>query len=420
MKQLKILFINAKKVITALSLLLVSATLFAQSDSVYRIALILPFQAQSTSEKLEIIANAHDLYTAQKIRLDGDALIGMDFYQGVLQSLRELNDSIKVELSVYDNWNKDSVTTELLKKDELKKQHVIIGSVSTSTGKLVAEFCKANKILNIQPFSPSKSLTCNNAYHLKLAPTIDSHTDALFTSIVDSFAGANVIIYTPNAEISLSAATRFDSLFKDYNKTATLKFTTALLNTSNMLLNGKKTTAIEQLKVNKTNVFIITSFEESFVNGNMRVLHDLREKYNLQVYGMPTWLNGDILRLDYINDFNTRISDAYYVDSTRIETQTFINNYATNFNTDASKYSFLGYDVMNFTLHNLSNYGSHFLAQISTQRFKGTAYTFDISKVLNKPISTSIATNADLLINYYENKFTNVYKVQDYQLKKVW
>ena len=63
-------------------------------------------------------------------------------------------------------------------------------------------------------------------YYLKIAPTIDAHTDAMFNSIVDSFPGANVIIYTPEAEKSLSVAQRFDSLFLDYNKTAEQKSNT--------------------------------------------------------------------------------------------------------------------------------------------------------------------------------------------------
>ena len=67
----------------------------------------------------------------------------------------------------------------------------------------------------------------------------------MFNSIVDSFPGSNIIIYTPNSEKSISIAAQFDSLFKDYNQTATRKFTVSLLNTKDMMLNGKKTTAKE-------------------------------------------------------------------------------------------------------------------------------------------------------------------------------
>jgi hypothetical protein len=337
---------------------LVSLTSFGQTDSSFRVAMILPLQTASTLYKLEAYSNAHDFATAQKIRLHEDAVTALDFYQGVLEAMNESHDSIKITLSVYDNWNSDSVTTEILKKPELKKQDVIIGSVSTSTAKLVADFCKKNQIVNIQPFTPSKSLGSDNPYHLKLAPTIDAHTDAMFNSIVDSFPGANVIIYTPDAERSLTIAQRFDSLFRDYDSTAEKKFTISFINTKDMLVNGKKTTASEQLKTGKRNVVIITSFDESFVNGNLRVLHEkLGRDSTIVVYGMPTWLNGDILRLDYVNDFHTRLSDSYNPDSPHSETFLFNHSYPENFGTEPSKYAYLGFDVFNFLSYNLSTYG---------------------------------------------------------------
>ena len=257
---------------------------YAQSDSIYRIGLILPFQTESTMEKLDAYSSAHDFFTASRINLNEDAATSLDFYEGALQSLDELNDGLKIELSVYDNWNSDSITKEILKKDELKKLDVIIGSVSSTSAKLVADYCKLNRIINIQPFTPSKSLTSENPYHIKLAPTIDAHTSAMFNSIVDSFPGSNIIIYTPNSEKSTSIAAQFDSLFKDYNQTASRKFTVALLNTKDMMLNGKKATAKEQLKKDRANILILTSFEESFVNGNLRVLHDARDEYWMVVY----------------------------------------------------------------------------------------------------------------------------------------
>jgi ABC-type branched-subunit amino acid transport system substrate-binding protein len=390
-------------------LCLISFASFSQSNPVYRIALILPLQTESTTEKLEAYSNAHDYFTASRISLQEDARLALDFYEGAVQALNESQDTFKVELHVYDNWNSDSITEEILKKWELKKMDIVIGSVSTSSAKLVADFCRQNKIINIQPFSPSKSLTSDNPYHLKLAPTIEAHADAMFNSIVDSFPGSNIIIYTPNVEKSTSVAAHFDSLFRDYNKTADRRFSLSLINTKDMMVNGIKTTAKEQLKAGKANILIITSFDESFVNGNLRVLFDEKDKEQVIVYGMPTWLSGEIIRLDYINGFSTRLSDPFFADSSRTETQDFIQHFKSMFSTEPSKYSYLGYDVLNFTLSSLKDYGKDFMSYISTQRYMGGAYTFDIVKAM-KNSST---------INYLENRNVHVFKVEDYQLKKV-
>jgi hypothetical protein len=65
---------------------------------------------------------------------------------------------------------------------------------------------------------------------------------------------------------------------------------------------------------------------------------------------------------------------------------------------------------MNFTLKALGEHGKDFLNHISTQRYSGTAYKFDVVKDLKN----------SSVINYLENRHVNVFKVQDYELKKVW
>ncbi len=64
---------------------------FAQTDSVYRVGLILPFETESMMGKLDEITNAHDLFSANRVHFDDDAVISVDFYQGVLQALNQLN-----------------------------------------------------------------------------------------------------------------------------------------------------------------------------------------------------------------------------------------------------------------------------------------------------------------------------------------
>ena len=403
--------VNMKQGILFLALCVLSIFSFAQADTtVYKVGLLLPFEVQSTDTKFDEILNAHDLYTANRLRLDDDAVVALDFYQGVLQSLTEDSDSVKIELHVYDTWNSDSVTSALLKDPELKKMDFIIGSVSTPTAKLVADFCKTNKILNIQPFTPSKSLTVENPYHLKIAPTIDTHVDNLYQSVLDSFPDANIIIYTPKNEKSLSLAQRFDSLFKSYNSDAITKYTVAMLNTTDMMANGKKTTLDELINHNKVNILIITSYDEPFVQSTLRSVFEKNGKDNLVVYGLPTWLGGDILRLDYINNLHTRISDAFFADTSKAQTNYFIEHFVTRYHIEPSKYAYLGYDVLNFLMKSVKSYGKDFVAQIATQRFTGAAYKFDIVPAMK---------NAEI-INYYENSHVNVLKVEDYRLKRVW
>ncbi len=396
-----------KKQLATVALCLITVLSIAEADSTYRIGIILAFQTASTAEKIDAFNSAHDLHTARKIRLNDDAVNSLDFYLGALTALERSKES--VEVFVYDNWNSDSVTTEILKHQELKTCDAIIGSVSSSSAKLVAEFCKQNKILNFQPFSPSKNLTANNPYHVKLAPTIDAHAEAMFLSVCDSFSGANVIIYTPNIDVSTSVAAHLDSLFKAYNTTAEIKFTVTLLNSKDMLVNEKKTTVREQLKSFKDNILFITAFEESFVNGNLRVLYPELKTDSIIVYGMPNWLNGDVLRLDYLNDFHTHITDAFNPDSPHAETFLFNHYYPETAGEDPTRFSYLGYDVTKFVLENFKQFGKNVHENLNGQHFTGAVYQFNIAPSLKGET-----------LNYYENIKINVFSISDYQLRRVW
>lgn len=384
----------------------------AQADTLssYSVGLILPLHSISTTERLLAFTENRDPQKTVKIQLNEDAVASLDFYQGVIESLNASKEAVKINLHVYDCYSSDSVTAEILKNPELRKLDVIIGPISTSNAKLVASFCKKNQILNIQPFTPSKSMAQNNPYHIKLVPTIHVHVDNMFQSILDSFPSANIIIYSPDNEIATITAQRFDSLFRDYNNNATEKFTVTMLNTKDMMVDGKKTRVSDVVSSTRRNVWIITSFDDIFVNESLRLLFDKKDKADIVVYGMPTWLDGDIMRLDYINDYRTRISGAFYADTAKGKGLDFIDAYKHHYAMEPNEKAYLGYDVMGFTSRCLGTYGKDFPLQITTQRYTGLAYIFDVMR----------EENADGSVNYYENRHVNVFMVDDYGLKKIW
>lgn len=405
-------YLEGMKHITLLLALLACTFSYGQKDSIasFDIALILPFQTEETKADIHSFMNAPDYFTANRVMLDEDAQASLDFYQGMLLALNQDTSNIRINLRVYDNNNSDSITKLILAKPELKKQDIIIGTVNYASAKSVAEFCKANKIINVQPFTPSKSLTLDNPYHIKLAPTIDAHIDNMFQSVVDSFPIANVIIFSPDNETEWNAAKRLDSLFKEYNKSAALKYTVTLLNSKTMTVAGKKVTNAELLKQGKRNIWMITSFEESFANGNLRVMFPQIDKYDLIVYGMPTWLGGDVMRLDYVNSFHTRLTYPFYADTTGGRAEGFISSYKSSYHIEPSQNAYLGYDVANFLARTLAFYGMEFPDLIATQRYTGLGYKFDIMK----------QRSPEGKLNYFENRHVNVFKIEDYKLQKVW
>ncbi|MCW5908361.1 MAG: amino acid ABC transporter substrate-binding protein [Chitinophagales bacterium] len=399
-----------KRFAFAFLLIVCSASAKSQSDleQNINIGLMLPFQTQSSLRDIEDFFNAPDYFTASRISLNSYSEEALDFYEGTRLALNKNEEKLHINLHLYDCWNNDSVTEAWLAKPELRELDILIGPSSTANARIVAEFCRKNKILNVQPFTPSKSLTAGNPYHIKLTSTIDSHVDNMFLSVLDTFSGDNIIIYSPESDASLSAAKRFDSLFNDFNKTSSAKFTVNYLTTKK--LTAEKRSVSSYLAPKKRNVLLITSFEGSFVNSTLRLLMDEKKHTDIVVYGMPTWLNSEVLRLDYVNSFNTRITAPFYADTTKSRTAAFVSDYQTTYAKQPTEMSYMGYDVMNFLLYALSTYGKNFTEDVTGERYTGTGYKFDIVRV----------TDSNGNINYYENRHVNVFRIADYRMERIW
>jgi hypothetical protein len=125
---------------------------------------------------------------------------------------------------------------------------------------------------------------------------------------------------------------------------------------------------------------------------------------------MPTWLSSEIMRLDYLNTFNTRISEPFYADTAKLLTSNFMAEYTAQSGRHPSEMAFMGFDVTQYLLYMLASYGKDFPAMGIGERYIGTGYKFDVVK------ETSSASN----INYFENRHVNVFKIQDYRLIKIW
>ena len=121
-------------------------------------------------------------------------------------------------------------------------------------------------------------------------------------------------------------------------------------------------------------------------------------------------MSAEVLRLDYPNMFReAEFSDIFTEHYERAD-KAFATNYESTFSAEPSKYSYLGYDVMNFLGRGVRHYGKAFIPRIVTQRYTGTGYKFDVTPVMK-----------DSTINYYENTRQYVFRVEEgHQLKKVW
>jgi len=371
----------------------------------YTISLILPFRAESTSAKLENLINPKEANAWRNFQLSEDVIMALDFYQGARLAFKS-NDSISFHLQVFDTHANDSTLQEILKDKTLEKSDVIIGSVSTTEARLVAEYCKRKKIINLQPFSPSKSLTSNNPYHIKLAPTIDAHLDVMYNSIMDSFRNDNIIIYSGSKERDSTAAIHLDTMLR--NAKGIYKNISYAMVKSNA---PKGKDLLSLLSDTKRNAIVICSYDETTIQALTKSLAN-SNKRNV-VYGFPTWLNSEIIRLDYLNALSLRITNWYATDSTSTQYNSFVTLYTEKFSTKPTEYSSLGFDVMDYAQSMLINNGKRFLNKDGNPAYYGTGHSFRLREVVQYSPNLKLP-----MTQYFENEDCHLFYIDNYALRK--
>jgi ABC-type branched-subunit amino acid transport system substrate-binding protein len=383
----------------------------AQQKNNYNISLLLPFCGAATEGKIDAFLNARETGLKPQL-ISEEAKTAFDFYDGVLLALKDTQDSpLAISLHVFDTWNNDSVTKELLKQKTIQTSDIIIGPATNSNSKLVADFCKQRNIVNVQPFSPSKSLTTANPLHIKFAPTMDAHIDIMARSLADSFLKENIVVYCTNRETSLQAAKRLDSILKNFDGPGKTRFTSTLFNFSNPIVKGEKKTLTDLLSTTKRNAVVVCVFEES--NAQMVVKQLAEKKINTVVYGMPTWLNSEVLRLDYLNKLSTRFTEQYVFDTTTEKSLTFYQTFFTEYGIYPARYAWLGYDITKWLAKSLQAEGE-FPSNIAGTFYSGVGHKFQFRAVTNSKPEEKPHTD------YIENSYLHLLRLENYELQKEW
>lgn len=380
------------------------------------VSILLPFSTSNTLETIKLALAAKDNLHNLKL-VSNEAKTALDFYDGVLMALKEIesegDNNLKLRVNFFDTWASDSVIDELLKEKDIVNADVIIGPATHDGAKKVAEFCKQNKIVNIQPFSPSKSITNSNPYHIKIAPTIDAHIDNIMRSLADSFSTNPIIIYTTSAASDLSAAQRLDSLLKNFDGSGKTHFNSTLVNISNLGTSKEKKSAADFLSTSNRNIAVACIFGEANAQTIIRQL--FAAKPNVVIYGMPTWLNSEVLRLDYLNKLNARFTEQFFEDTlTNSRVKDFVEKYKEEYFTAPAKYAYLGYDVLNW-LYKEAAEDEQFPFNLAGSFYAGTGYKFQF-RIAEK----SQDFNKKRGIEYFENTFLHLLRIENYTLLKDW
>jgi hypothetical protein len=371
---------------------------------IYKIAFILPFDEDSIFKKYQLKEEA-DL---SDFNFTSEAENSLSFIQGVMTALEQNKLPTKMELFVFDSKKSPRGLAEILDKVSQIKPDWIVGGMNRNDAKTIAEFAKEKQIYHFSPFLPSGSIAENNPYYLMVEPGIDKHFDEMISYALDSFPEASFKVFHEDNKHGFEYAKKIEDNFKVFNDTTqthNLKY--ALIEIATDANDRKKFNAIDYLDKEGLNLVILPSFNEGFVQSIMFQLNSASRDHQVKLFGMPTWIDSETLRLRHFNTLNLHLTQSSFMDNDSVPlTLLFHDNFVEKFKKEPSSYAYLGGDLMDFFNH-LIFYGFHnqlnFKEALFETTFKGMSKNFDFIPIFNETNNIERIENKSVFVVRYEN-----------------
>lgn len=413
---------------------LLTDDIFTYKDT-YDIALVVPlfldkFRAPNMPDSLVMPDN-----------LDKDpeifkpALLGLEYLQGVKLALDSLAiQGFSARLHVFDGSD-DVKVKVLVNTGKLLDMDLILGPIYNSHIKIVAPFAYKNRIPMVSPLSPTNNLVNNNDMYIMANPPLETHIEAIFGLVADTFAGQNLNVLYLDDEKEYAYVQLLQKMADQHNKSLN-EFTNLMeqpfpVDTSAV----KGFVRLEEVPVSrnpetklpelgdlelelyldheKNNVFILPTVDMAVIQMVTRELFAFSSDYQISIIGTPAWGNDEELRMDYIDAMDVFFTAPYFVD-TSFYSSPLRNHFVDAFNTEPSATTLKAYDLTYYMGSLMVDYGTSYYHMMQVDEKAGVSNSF---RLRNQMVLDTVTM--ELLIDHVENKFVHILRYKDQQLIKL-
>lgn len=109
-----------------------------------------------------------------------------------------------------------------------------------------------------------------------------------------------------------------------------------------------------KLKSKKENLIFLPTNDESFVTSIVELLAANKGSYNITLCGLPSWEGFESISPLELTGLKTTIFNGYFIDYSLPSVKEFRQDYIDEYHADPIANSFIGFDMVNFILQNIS------------------------------------------------------------------
>ncbi len=370
--------------------------------SAYNVSVVLPFLS--------------DRFAGPSGPLPPNSDWALNFYGGVKMALEDLErENVKLNVSVIDGRETSETAVMQLTRTntDLQKAHLIIGPYRRETARILSEMAQRTGAAILSPYTTATDVAVNNPNYIQVNPSLRSHCEAITRHARQRFRPEQIVLvcrdkdqemerlqFFQDENARLSGGQNVQS-FREYTLADNAEF-----NNADML---------SLIRLSDTTVFIVPSWaNETFIYSLLRKL-DLarRERTSIVVYGMPQWMNYEVIDYDYYERLNVHVSSSTYIDLLSTDVQFFRRRFFDRYGKPPGEEAFLGYDITMYGGKMLKNNGTKFQYALERAPMQMLHTRFDFERV----VTPTGGRTENLPIQRFENKYVNILRFQDYHFR---
>ena len=332
--------------------------------NIVKIALLLPFGTQDTTQK--IVQNRM-----------------VEYYEGFLMALTDLKkDGISINLQTKDIGSGVKDIPALLKGKEMQDIDLLIGGLSDEQIKALSRYAKENNIPYLIPFTPQSNEPANNpdVYQINTPQSYLNSKASL--AFINKYRNDNIIIVSD--ETSASNEKDFIDLLKQDLQDRNIPYKTVAWGANfynditGLFIPDRKNVIVPSDDTAETLTKLITPLE-SIVGSQPDI--------SLSLFGYQVW---QVHSAKFSSDFfrlNTTFFTKFYADPTSQDVKdfntTFYKWYTRLMENSFPKYGMLGYDTGMYFIRLIHTYGSPFYTHINDLKYTGLQTDFYFERLNN-------------------------------------
>ncbi|MCX7696804.1 MAG: LysM peptidoglycan-binding domain-containing protein [Bacteroidales bacterium] len=295
----------------------------------------------------------------------------VEFYQGfrlALDSFSSFDNSCTIKVLTLGNDTLNLL--EILKEKSVDKSDLVISLLNhEQNDKILENDYLKNTFFVVCHVDRNETLAENNSHLIQFLTPINLQFEALL-SYLDSNHNQSNIIFAYKGDENI---VEIGKLFQELAQQSLIPITTVNLNQMH------NSAVFSKLNSQKENVVILMANNEFFVKEFLRQMFESYNKYQIVVFGLPTWLDFEFVEFDIMEKFNIHFFSSQFIDYNQYEVNSFVKKFQDMFGADPGRKAFLGYDMAIFFTKIMKEYGECYfdcMDKINESKLLSTSFNF--------------------------------------------